>query len=303
MTGASQVRRAAVVMVVLVVIWGYSWVLSKIGLRFCGPLDFATLRTALGAFTLLPALLWLRKPLRPQHPRHALAIGLIQTAGFLLLNNYALSLGEAGKTAMLVFTMPFWVLLFAWPVLGERIDGPGWGAVALAGMGLLLLLEPWKLHAALLANVLAVMAGICWALGVVIAKKLHNHAPVDTFNFTFWQMLFGVVPMAIIAAAAHSRPIQWTPEFVAVFVLLGVVATAGGWMMWLYVLHRLPAGTTSMASLGIPVIALVGSAIQLGERPRPSELGGMGLIVIALAIVSWDAVRRHLEIEAQMGQE
>ena len=74
-------------------------------------------------------------------------------------------------------------------------------------------------------------------------------------------------------------------------------------MMWLYVLHRLPAGTTSMASLGIPVIALVGSAIQLGERPRPSELGGMGLIVIALAIVSWDAVRRHLEIEAQMGQE
>jgi hypothetical protein len=70
----SERRGAAITMVALVIIWGYAWVLAKIGLRYCAPLDFATLRTALGVVTLLPALLWLRKPLKPQHPRHALTI-------------------------------------------------------------------------------------------------------------------------------------------------------------------------------------------------------------------------------------
>jgi drug/metabolite transporter (DMT)-like permease len=296
-------RRAAAVMVVLVVVWGYSWILSKIGLRYCGPLDFATLRTVLGAAALLPALLWLRKPLRPQHPWHAVAVGVIQTAAFLLLNSWALSLGEPGKTAFLVFTMPFWVLIFAWPILGERIDGLGWLAVALAAAGLILLLEPWSMRAALFANALGVGAGICWALGAVIAKKLHNHAPVDPFNFTFWQMVFGAGPMILMAATVQSQPIYWNSEFVLVLITLSVVATAGGWMMWIYVLHRLPAGTTSMASLGVPVIALLASAAQLGERPRVAELGGIAAMVLALAIVSWDTVRTRRTLDPAMGQE
>lgn len=299
----SQRRGAAIMMVALVIIWGYAWVLAKIGLRYCAPLDFATLRTALGVLTLLPALLWLRRPLKPEHPWHALAVGVIQTAGFLVLNNFALSMGEPGKTAVLTFTMPFWVLLFAWPVLGERIDLPGWMGLLLAAVGLTFLLQPWSMHAALLPSVLAVLAGVCWALGVVIAKKLHNRAPVDAFNFTFWQMLFGVVPMMAIAAATHTRPIQWTAQFIVVLLVLSSVATAGGWMMWLYVLHRLPAGTTSMSSLGVPVIALASSAIQLGERPHAAELAGMALIATALAIVSWDTVRQHREVDPQMGQE
>jgi len=159
------------------------------------------------------------------------------------------------------------------------------------------------MHSALLPSVLAVLAGFCWALGVVIAKKLHNREPVDAFNFTFWQMLFGVLPMLALAATTRSRPIQWTPEFIVVLLILSSIATAAGWMMWLYVLHRLPAGTTSMSSLGVPVIALASSAIQLGERPQTAELAGMGLIATALAIVSWDTVRQHREIDPQMGQE
>jgi drug/metabolite transporter (DMT)-like permease len=296
-------RAAAIVMVALVIMWGYAWVLAKVALRYCPPLELATMRTALGVLALLPAILWLRKPLKPQHPRHALAIGLIQTSGFLLLNNLALSMGEPGRTAVLTFTMPFWVLLFGWPVLGERIDRPGWIGLVLAATGLLLLFEPWRMHSAWLPSVLAVLAGICWALGVVIAKKLHNREPVEPLNFTFWQMLFGVLPMIAISTVVHTQPIQWTPQFVCVLLILAVAATAGGWMMWLYVLHRLPAGTTSMSSLGVPVIALASSALQLGERPRAAELAGMALIATALTIVSWDTVRQHRSIDPQMGQE
>jgi drug/metabolite transporter (DMT)-like permease len=116
-------------------------------------------------------------------------------------------------------------------------------------------------------------------------------------------MVLGLAPMAAVAAATHTRPIDWTPEFIVLSLLLGVGATAGGWMAWFYVLNRLPAGTTSMSSLAIPVVALLGSAIQLGERPSASEWAGMGLIAVALALVSWDTIRRHKPVEALMGQE
>ena len=303
MSEAREVRAAAIVMVALVVVWGYSWVLSKLALQYAGPFEFATLRTAVGAGFLFPALLWQRKPLWPDHPDEAFLVGVVQTALFLLLNSWALSQGEPGKTSVLVFTMPFWVLVFAWPILGERIEGWGWVAVTLAVLGLVLILEPWDLRATLLAKVLAVLAGMCWALGVVISKRLHNRHPVDVFNFTFWQMALGLVPMVVVALAAHTRPIEWTREFIVLTLLLGIVGSAGGWMAWFYVLRRLPAGTTSMSSLGIPVVALASSAAQLGERPRASELTGMLLIGAALAIVSWDTIRKHREVEPLMGQE
>jgi drug/metabolite transporter (DMT)-like permease len=303
MSDVPQVRAAAIVMIALVAVWGYAWVLSKLALQYCGPFEFATLRTAVGAAFLFPALLWQRKPLWPDHPEEVLFVGVVQTALFLLLNSWALSLGEPGKTSVLVFTMPFWVLVFAWPILGERIEGWGWLAVALAALGLVSILEPWDLRATLLAKVLAVLAGVCWALGVVIFKRLHNQHPVEAFNFTFWQMALGLIPMAIVALALHTQPIQWTREFVLLTLLLGIVGSAGGWLAWFYVLRRLPAGTTSMSSLGVPVVALVSSAIQLGERPRTTELAGMLLIGAALAIVSWDTIRKHGEVEALMGQE
>jgi len=47
----------------------------------------------------------------------------------------------------------------------------------------------------------------------------------------------------------------------------------------------------------------VSSAIQLGERPRTTELAGIVFIAAALGIVSWDAIRKHREVEPLMGQE
>jgi drug/metabolite transporter (DMT)-like permease len=73
--------------------------------------------------------------------------------------------------------------------------------------------------------------------------------------------------------------------------------------MWLYVLHRLPAGTTSLSSLGVPVIAAISSWLQLGERPAPAELAGMLLIGVALALVSWLSIRKRERTEPMMAQE
>ena len=303
MTSARETRRATIVMVFLVILWGYSWITSKIGLDYASPVDVVALRTGLGILTLLVAIIWTRNSIRPQHWQALLWIGLIQTGAFLLLNTWALSEGGPGKTSVLVFTMPFWVLIFAWPMLHERISGLQWVSVALALVGLAFVLEPWNMSTSLFSKTLAVVAGMCWAIGVVYSKRLHNRAKVDALSFTFWQMIVGMVPILAAQAFFERQPIVWSNTFIGVTLFNGILATGFGWLAWLYVLHRLPAGTTSLSSLGIPVIAIISSWIQLGEQPGGSELIGMLLIGIALAMLSYLSIRRREEPEPMTGQE
>ena len=114
----------------------------KIGLGYAQPFTFAALRTFLGALSLLPLLIVLRRSLRPQAVGYTIVIGLLQTTGFVGLLMWALQSGGAGKTSVLTYTMPFWLLLLAWAFLGERLRGTQWLAVGLALAGLLLVLEP-----------------------------------------------------------------------------------------------------------------------------------------------------------------
>ncbi len=71
----------------------------------------------------------------------------------------------------------------------------------------------------------------------------------------------------------------------------------------MHILEVLPAGTASMSTLAIPVIAVVGAALQLGEYPTPNEIQGMLLIAAALALLSFLGVRQHRRDDPVLGQE
>ncbi|HZE22337.1 MAG TPA: DMT family transporter, partial [Desulfobaccales bacterium] len=114
----------------LSLIWGYNWVVMKEALRFSGPFAFVSLRCLLGGAALLPVLIWWRKPLTPGSWRGVLITGLLQMTGSLSLGVWALSQGNAGRTAVLVYTMPVWMVVLSWLILGERLRGVKWLAVA-----------------------------------------------------------------------------------------------------------------------------------------------------------------------------
>lgn len=285
-------RKAWLVMVALVLIWGYAWLASKIALAYCTPFTLATMRIAVGVLAMFVVLVAARRSLRPRHLKAALVMGMIQTAAFHLLNNWALSGGSTGNISILVFTMPFWVLLLAWPALGERVSPVGWISVALAAAGLIALMDLPGTISLLPGKALAVAAGATWALGVVVAKRLQARVTLDLLNFTFWQMLLGLVPMVLLVSVSNQPPVLWTPTFVAALLFLGIPSTALGWWMWLYVLRVLPAGLTGLSSLGVPVVALLGAYVHLGERPSALEWLGTFLILAALALLSIDAWRR-----------
>lgn len=283
---------AWVALFVLSLIWGYNWVVMKEALRFAGPFSFVALRTGLGAVALFViAALW-RKPLRPYSLRKLATLGLFQTTGFIILSMLALVSGGAGKVSVLVFTMPFWTLLLAWIFLQERVRGAQWLAIALAGAGLMAILEPWSLHASIVSELLAIAAGLSWAASAVYAKRLQADAGYELLTVTAWQMILGVMPMMVLALTIDHRPVQWTGYFWFALLFAALLGTALGWVLWLFILQRLPAGMASLSVLAIPAVAVISAAIELGERPSATELFGMLCVGVALALISWISAHR-----------
>ena len=285
-------RKAVAALVVLSLIWGYTWIVQKEGLRFASPLDYAALRALPGAGLLFAALLVLRRPLLPSRPGYALLLGLFQTAGFLGLTNWALVAGGAGRSAILCYTMPFWTLLIARAVLHERLRALQWLAVACAGAGLLLVLEPWQLAGTLSSKLLAIAGGVSWAISAVVAKAWRAQEEYDLLSVTAWQMLLGGIVLAVVAWLVPSHPIHWTPHFGLLLAYIVVLGTAVGWVLWLYILSRLPAGIAGLSMMAVPVLGILFSWLQLGEQPSGFELAGIVVIAASLALLTWAERRR-----------
>lgn len=296
--------KALVALFILTLIWGYNWVVMKLAVQYANPFQFAAMRTFSGAIILFIIMALTKRAMMVKEFPTMLVLGLLQTIGFTGLIIWAVSIGGAGKTAVLSYTMPFWVMLFAWPMLGEKVQGWQWLAVVSALLGIILIFDPLHIKADAFSMFLAVCSGVFWAISAIISKKLHKRAPhLDLLNITAWPMLLGSIPLVIYALMLDAPPIQWTNTFIAAVLFNVILSGVVAWLLWLYALQRLNAGIASMASMLAPVIGVISAWLQLNEVPGKQELIGMSFIGLALVIISAISIRKHTQVDAAQGQE
>lgn len=282
---------AVAVLAAISLVWGFNWVVLKVGVRYADPFEFLAWRFALAAACLFGVAALLGRPMRLTHAPQVLLVGLLQTTATFALATWALKSGAVGKTAVLNYTMPFWVTMLAWPILGERPSPAQGVALAVGAAGLLLLLQP--LGAPGLPDLLALASGIAWGLGVVVTKRLQSRTRIDTLSLIAWQVVFGGGLLVALALAFPGRPADWNRELVFAIVYNGVLVSALGWFLWFWALARLEAGLASFGILAVPVLGALFSVLLLGERPSVAEWSGMALIVAALALAARAALRRQ----------
>lgn len=280
------------------VIWGYNWVVMKEALKYASPFEFSAIRTFFGGFILLLVLLWKGKSIRPREIPMTVLLGLSTTTGSVGLSTWALENGSVGKTAVLVYTMPFWVIILAWPILAERIRGVQWIAVLLALAGLVVMVEPWRLQSGIFSVFLAVLAGLSWAFSAIVTKLMRRMTGIELISVTAWQMIFGAVPLASAALILSSPPIRWEPYFIGAIAYNILFTNAVAVLLWFYSLRELPAGMAGMGTLATPVIGLIAAYIQLGEKPSWFETLGIMLIMAALALISLQEAQRLRRVSA-----
>ncbi len=298
------VIKAFVALFLLTLIWGYNWVVMKLAVQDASPFQFAALRTFLGALMLFLVLVATRRPLALKEFPTMMLLGILQTCGFTGLLIWALVEGGAGKTAVLSYTMPFWVMLFAWPMLGEKVQGWQWLAVVFALFGIVLIFDPLHIKGDGVSMLMALASGISWAVSAIVSKKLHKRRPdLDLLNITAWPTLLGSIPIIVVALILPAPPIVWSNTFYLTIIYSIFLSGSLAWVLWTYALQRLPAGVASMASMLAPVIGVGAAWIQLGERPSHIELIGMFLIALALVTISVSTIRKHSEVDVAQGQE
>lgn len=289
---------AVVALIALSAVLGYNWVVMKECLRYAGAFDFVALRTSLGTAALFALLIWKGIPLRPQALSWTVLLGLLTTTGFVGFATLALVAGGVGKTAILVYTMPFFTLILARPLLKESIRGVQWLSAILGFAGLVIILEPWALRSAWLSNLFALLSALSWSASAIVTKVMRRKRAFDLISLTAWQMLFGSIPLVLLALTVPERPIEWSAYFIGALVYSSVISQAAAFLLWLYILGKLSAGVASMGTLATPVIGVISASLALGERPSPLEAGGMLLVLSALAILTFQGLRLHSRHQA-----
>ncbi|MGA9341348.1 MAG: EamA family transporter [Rhodanobacteraceae bacterium] len=286
MSHANARRTALVALVVLTLIWSYNWIVMKQVLRYAGPFDFAALRYVFGTVVLFLVLVLRRESLAPPPLVQTALIGLAQTTGFQALVQLALVHGGAGKTALLAFTMPFWSVLLAWLLIAEKPSRRQGLSLVVAFAGLVLILEPWRGLGSAQSSALAIGGGACWAIGVVLSKRLFLRGGVTVLSLTAWQMLVGTLALVAIAIVAHEPAVQWSHYFIGALIYNGVLSSGLAWLMWSFIIERLPTPIASLSSLSIPICGVLLAWLLLGERPSWFERGGILLVAAALLVVN-----------------
>ena len=161
-------------LVVLTLIWSYSWIFMKQVTSYIGAFDFTALRCIFGALVLFIVLLLRGRGMRPTPFKYTLAIALLQTCGMVGLAQWALVSGGAGKVAILSYTMPFWVVIFAALFLGERLRRGKYFALLIDAFGLFFVLQPWELDFSWMkSSMLEFLTGDTWGACGMFANRLY----------------------------------------------------------------------------------------------------------------------------------
>jgi len=284
-TGDVQAR---LLLVLLCLIWGFTWPAMKVALGGFPPLSMRTLTAALGALTLLLICLARRRSFRVVGARawgHVVMASLLNVVGFSLFSAFALMAAVASRVAILAYTLPIWTVLLAWLVLNERPNKFQAIAIVLCAVGLAILIFPLAATGIPLGALFAVGSGLSWAAGTVYVKWAHIEA--DPMGVASWQLTIAFFVIAgcmlfvdggLDVHNAHAAPLIGV-------AFSGIVGNGIAYGLWFAIVRRVPAATASLGILGIPVIGVLASVLILGDRPTVPDMIGFAFIFAASACV------------------
>jgi drug/metabolite transporter (DMT)-like permease len=270
-------------LIFVILIWGISWPMNKIGLEYMSPLLFAAGRLILATASMLLIVIFTKNfiwPTRQDLPI-ILTIGLLQMGIFVLLINIGLHFVEAGRSSILVYTTPIWVTPIAIFIFKENAGLLKWLGLILGVAGIVVLFGPWGIHwndhMALLGNGILLLAALCWAIAILCARYMKwHHSPLAIVP---WQLLIGTIPVLILVLfEPAAKVIHWNWSLTGALLFTGVMASALATWGIIVISKELPSMTTSLSLLGVPVTGLIFSAILLKEHLTLVNITAMSLI-------------------------
>ncbi len=273
-----------------IVTWGYSWVLMKMGLEYSGPFTFAAWRMIIAAIAMFvyvksKSIEW---PKREKLPDYAI-IGLFQTTLTFGLMLYGMQYVSAGKTSVLLYTMPIWTVFMVHFYLKERLNTAKWIGVAIGTAGIICILgRDTIVHQSseiFIGEMLIIGGAVAWAISNIwIKKRMGNE---NIFMVSTLQLSIGAVGLIILALPTEGfLHVEWNAHSLYILLFTGLIASAVDFTIWFYLLKNLDIKITTFSSMLVPVFGLIFDWLLLGNKLDAGVIIGGALILIGIYQVS-----------------
>lgn len=281
---------AIILLILVMIIWGTSYAVTKDSLAEVPPILFAFLRLFI-ASVLLVALAQMRGgTAKLPRPIPWATIALMGLAGVCLYYtgfNLSLVYTSASQGALIQSFIPIVTALLAAIFLKEslsvkRLLGIG---ISIAGVVLIILLTAPSTNAQnpMLGNVLMLGTVVIWAVYTILAKRV---ADVDPLVVTAYATAFGtllLIPAALFELSSKSFPAISGSVLLSI-VYLGAVSSAGGLLLYNQSLKHLEASQTANFMNLMPVIGVAVAVLFLGESLTLWQIVGGALVLIGVWI-------------------
>lgn len=276
---------------VLALLWGSGFLWIKLALTGLSPVHLTLIRCALGALTLLALAVAGRQRL----PRDRATWGRLIVAAFFCnavpfaLFGIAERTVDSGVAGVMNATTPLWSVLIGAALGTERRLGPARILGLVLGFaGVLVIFAPWQQSGLLSAGALSLLgAALSYAIAFAyMARKLPpNGAPMA---LSAAQLMTATALTAVALPLAGPAPGLNLTAVLAV-TILGVFGTG----VTFYLNYRVltDEGPTAAATVGylLPVVSVALGALVLGEPLTPRIVGGMVIVLAAVALTRWRA--------------
>jgi drug/metabolite transporter (DMT)-like permease len=268
-------KKGAFFLIIVALGWGLTWPLNKAILESLSPFWLSALRSAIAAVTLLLVIVprgRLTLPPRSDMPV-LLSITVLHMVGFVVLANIGLQLVPVGRSVVLAYTTPLWVMPGAAIFLGERLTARRMLGVALGMIGLGALFNPfafdWSDRNSILGHAALLLAALLWAASIL---HIRGHKWTSTpFQLLPWETLLATALLFAVALAIEPQlVVEWNARLILLLFATSTVGVVIPYWAAASAGRTLSAGTVSLGVLGAPLVAILSAAALLGEVPELS---------------------------------
>ena len=273
-------------LVVVSVIWAFSFPLIKVHLTTLDANFVALARMVLALLVLLPFL-----RLRKVETRLALrlaAIGALQMGVMYVAYIRSFQYLQSYEVALLTITTPLWITLFS-SAVSRRLEPRFHFAALLAIVGAAVIVARQDAMGPVLAGVALVqVSNIAFGVGQVLYKRAMAVHPEIRTHEVFALLYAGAVAVTLAATLVTFEPSEFeiTRTQLLVLVYLGVVAAGIGFVLWNHGATKVSDGTLAVMNNGYMPLAVVAGLVWLGEEANPVRLlVGTACLVAALLLV------------------
>lgn len=273
----------------LSLVWGFSFLLIKLGNRGYAPLYVTFGRLLFGAAVLLLALVVRREGL-PRGRRtwaHLAAAALFLNAVPFSLFAYAERTIPSVLAGICNAATPLFGMLLSLVALSE--DRPTLRRVAGLAVGfggVLVVLGAWRGFDGQdpVGTVMALGAGASYAVGWLYVRRTLAGSPHSGLSMTAGQLTLGTVQLAVLAGLFNSAPARFPPVPLLAVAALGALGTGTAFLVQYGLVAEVGPTTAQMVTYFVPVIATLAGVLVLHEPLTWNTPVGAGIVLLGAAL-------------------